>query len=200
MTIDAVGRDEVLPILRRTHFFVVIDPTGSSTVSDESDTAAATEEVAERVRTSVAGVEQMLTGFFHIWSGLVFDSPFADVDSEYRVEDLGGQVRLSLKEGSASLVTLLARDFAITELKATTSELEGTVRPHWSKEQNKFSLISYDATYKGASGAPQELTVKIDTQIVDGFELPAKVAVSMTLPSGAIDFPFNFTNYQVKKL
>jgi hypothetical protein len=93
----------------------------------------------------------------------------------------------------------MAHDFAIEELKATTPEFGGVVHPQFSKDKKQFRLIGYDATVKTGSGAPQQLTVKIDSQRVETFDLPGKVTAAMTLPVGAVEVSFVFTNYQIKK-
>jgi hypothetical protein len=196
---DPVFLDQVLPILKRTQFRVLVGPTGSSTVSHESETAPPTEEVAERVRGSVSGIEQILTGFFHTWSALAFNLPFPDVDSEYQVEDLKGKLNLTYKEATASVATTMTHDFAIDEMKVKTPDLEGAIRPQLSKNKKEFHLIGYDATFKATTGPPQQLTVKIDSQTLEGFELPSKVRAAMTLAVGPVEFPFVLTNCQIKK-
>lgn len=196
---DAVGRDQLLPILRKVHFQVVVGPDGASTVSHQSDLAPPTEDVADRVRRSIAGVEQILTGFLHTWSPLVFTSFFPNIDSEYQLADLGGKFVLNYKEGTASIITSMSHDFAIEELKVTTPELEGTVRPKLSRNKNGFVLVGYDAIYKAASSTPQQLAVKIENRSVEGFDLPGTVDATLSLPNTTA-IHLTFTAYQVKRV
>lgn len=46
---DAVGREQVLPILKKTSFQILVGPDGASSVSHQSEIAPPNEEVAERV-------------------------------------------------------------------------------------------------------------------------------------------------------
>ena len=55
---DPVGRDQVLPILRKTHFELLVGPNGASTVSHQSELAPPNEQVAERVREAIAGTSK----------------------------------------------------------------------------------------------------------------------------------------------
>ena len=197
---DPVGRDQVLPILRKTHFELLVGPNGASTVSHQSELAPPNEDVAERVRKVTGGMEQILTGFLQTWSQFMINpTPLPDADGDYQLEDLGDKYRITSKEVSADAVILLGRDFEIEELRVTTPEFSGTVRPRFVRTKNGFILGSYDATYKTASGTPQELTVRIEYTEVEGLRLPSKVAATMQLPTGAVEFPLAFANYQVKR-
>ena len=76
---DPIGRDQVLPILRKTHFELLVGPDGASTVSHRSELVPPNEDVAERVRKATGGTEQVLTGFLHTWSGfMVKPTPLPD--------------------------------------------------------------------------------------------------------------------------
>jgi len=191
---DAVGRGQVLPILKKTHFQLLVGPEGSSSVSHQTEVAPPNEKVAERVRSSVAGVEQILTGFLQTWSVFVISPPLPSIDSEYELQDLGEKFRLSYREGQADIVTSMSHDFAIDELKATTPEFEGSVRPKLSRNKEGFLLGGWEATYKAASGAPQQLAVKIEYGNVEGFRLPTTVEVVTSL-----DIHLTFADYQVKR-
>ena len=196
---DAVGRDQLLPILRKVHFQVVVGPDGASTVSHQSELAPQTEEVADRVRRSIAGAEQILTGFLQSWSPLVFTSPFPNIDSEYQLADLGDKFVLNYKEGTASVITSMSHDFAIEELKVTTPELEGTVRPKLSRNKKGFVLVGYDGSYKAASGTPLQLAVKIEYRNVEGLDLPGTVDATISLPN-IVNVHLTFLDYQVKRV
>lgn len=169
-------------------------PEGSSSVSHQTEVAPPNEKVAERVRSSVAGVEQILTGFLQTWSVFVISPPLPSIDSEYELQDLGEKFRLSYREGQADIVTSMSHDFAIDELKATTPEFEGSVRPKLSRNKEGFLLGGWEATYKAASGAPQQLAVKIEYGNVEGFRLPTTVEVVTSL-----DIHLTFADYQVKR-
>ena len=199
LKVNAVGRDQLLPILRKVHFQVLVGPDGGSTVSHESELAPPNEEVAERVRRSIAGVEQILTGFLQTWSGFMINSPFPRVDDEYQLEDLDDKLRLSYKEGTGNIVISMTRDFVMDEVSVATPQFEGTVRPKFSRNKRGFVLASYDVVYKAESGNPQQLAVKIEYQNVEGFDLPSTIEATVTSPGGVVDVHLTFTDYRVKK-
>lgn len=197
---DPIGRDQVLPILRKTHFELLVGPDGASTVSHRSELVPPNEDVAERVRKATGGTEQVLTGFLQTWSGfMVKPTPLPDAASDYQFEDLGDKYRLTIKEASADALILMGRDFQIEEMKAATPEFSATIRPKFVRIKNQFILSSYDGVYKAGSGDPQELSVEIEYGDVQGLSLPSKVAATVRLPSGAVAFPLIFTDCQVKK-
>ena len=197
---DPVGRDQVLPILRKTHFELVVGPKGASTVSHQSELAPPNEDVAERVRKAIGGTEQILTGFLQTWSQFMINStPLPDTDGDYQLEDIGDKYRLTAKEGSVDAIILMTRNFEIEELKVTTPEFSGTVRPRLVRIKNQFILASYEGVYSIKSGNPQELSVKIEYGEVEGLSLPSKVIATMQLPTATVEFPFTFANCQVKK-
>ena len=197
---DPVGRDQVLPILRKTHFELLVGPDGASTVSHQSELAPPDEQVAERVRKATGGTEQILTGFLQTWSGfMVKSTPLPDADSDYQFEDLGAKYRVTSKEASIDAVILMGHDFQIEEMKVATPEFSGTVRPRFVRIKHQFVLASYEATYTAGSGNPQGLSVEIEYGDVQGLSLPSKVTATVKLPTGAVAFPLTFANCQVKK-
>jgi len=193
-----IVQDQVLPILRKTHFELLVGPNGASTVSHQSELPPPNEDVARRVRDATTGTEQILTGFMETWSQFMINStPLPDADGAYQLEDLGSKYRITAKQPSAESVILMDRDYEISELKVTTPELAGTIWPTFTRVGNQFILASY--VYRADSGTPQELSVEIEYGDVEGFELPSQVTANMKLPSGAVDFLLTFASCQIKK-
>lgn len=144
-------------------------------------------------------MEQILTGFLHTWATFMVTSPLPEVDSEYQLEDLGDKYRLTYKEGSASVVTSMTHDFAIDEMNVKTPEFEGAVHPTFAREKGRYLLTGYEGTYKSGTGDPQHLSVRIENQAVEGFNLPQTVTALLPTPAGRIEFVLNFTEYHLKK-
>jgi hypothetical protein len=48
--LDATARDQLLPIMKKVEFGVVVGPTGASSISHRSDVAPPNEETAQRMR------------------------------------------------------------------------------------------------------------------------------------------------------
>jgi len=196
---DQVGRDQVLPILRKTHFQLVVGPQGASTVSHQSEIAPPNEQVAERVREAISGMEQLLTGFLQTWSQFMINVPIPDEADGYQSENLGDRYRLAMKAGTTEAAIVLGNDSQIIEVEATTAEFSGTVQPKFTPTTGGLILASYTATVKTQSANAQKLAVKIDYKDVEKLTLPSRVVVILDLPSGAAEFSFDFTNYKIKK-
>ncbi len=195
---DKVGTEQLLPILKGTHFTVLLGPDGASTISHESDIAPPNEEVAGRVRQSVGGMEQLLTGFFQTWSSFMFSSPLPEPDSKYQLEKKGEEYDLSLSEGATQVAVVLDHDLAIKETKVTSPQLNGTLHPQWSASNNGLILSGYEASYNAATGGPSQLSVKIAYQQVEGLSLPSTVDAVVQVAGGSIPIRLVFHDYQVK--
>lgn len=197
---DAVANDQLLPILKKTHFMVVVGPDGASSVSHQSDDAPPSEEVAERIRKTTNGVDQVLTGFLHTWTGFSMAPLFPDIDSDYQVEDTGTEYRVSYKEGETDLVTTIGRDYAIKNIQVTASTMNIAMQPAWKTVKSGFLLTGYDATIKTDSGGLQTLSVAIQYEELEGLNLPNAITAKVTMPDGgAIHIPLAFVDRTAKK-
>ena len=197
---DAVGRDQVLPILRRVHFQVVIGPEGASSVSHQSDLAPPNEQVAGRVRKAIEGMEQTVTGFLQTWSMFMVAPPLPDIDSEYQLEDFGERYRLSYKEESATVVTSMNHEFTIDNIKVKTGEFEGSVNPHFERSHKGLILIGYESISKTTSSdEPQQLSVTIGNQEAEGFTLPSTVKAIVPVNGASVVTLLTFADYKIKK-
>src|SRR5215467_4439775 len=78
------------------------------------------------------GMEQMASGFFDTWNVFVLSRPFPEESSEYQLEAVGLQYKLSYKDGPADVVTTVGRkveNFAISDLRVTTPEFNSSIQP-----------------------------------------------------------------------
>jgi hypothetical protein len=129
------------------------------------------------------GMEQMVAGFFQTWSPYMLTDPFPPTDSDYKLEDLGPKYRVSYKEpGNADVVLVINKDFTVAEMKATTPEFEGIIRPTFEKSPAGFLLTAYEADYQPASVSPTHLHVEINYQEVSKLQLPKKLYVAVGMP------------------
>lgn len=199
MNPDKVGTEQLLPILRSTHFTVLLGPDGASTVSHESDIAPPSEEVARRIRQSVDGMEQLLTGFFHTWSGFMFNSLLPEPDSKYHLEDLGEKYALSFGDSANQIAEVLSHQLAIEEVKVTSPEFDATLRPQWSASSNGLVLTGYEANYKGATSEALKVSVRVEYREVEGLSLPSTVNAEVPFAAGHVSIRLAFLDYQVKK-
>jgi|SRR5579872_685669 hypothetical protein len=196
---DAVGRDQVLPIAKKVSFRVVVGQSGAASVSHQFSEAPPSDEIAGRLGQIANGIEQMVTGFFQTWSQLMINSPLPGANTEYQMEDLQDGYRFTADEGKTHVAVSMNHALVIDSLEAKTPDVEGTVHPRFVNGNNGLVLESYQAVYTTASSDSQELSVKVTYQEVDGLSLPQTITLTMALPQGRLQAPIVFRSCQVKK-
>jgi hypothetical protein len=195
---DASGQDQLLPILKKVRFQVVFTPGGAPLVS-HSDVTPPNEQVATQLQKTITNLQQVITGFLNEWSLFAVAPPLPEIDGDYQLQDSGGLYHLAYKHGSGDVSTTMNRDFAIEELNFSSAKTNGSMLPILTKEKGGFVLTGYNATYLGADNSSLQMSVTIENQDVEGFELPAKVTAAVPVSMGKVTFPLTFTEYQVKK-
>lgn len=136
-------------------------------------------ELADNFQHIYHGIEQMVSGFFDTWKGFVMVPFLPETSVDFNIQKKGAQYRLTYSEGDTAVVTLLDPNLVITSTHITSSEFDSTIKPQFTKVDGGLLLSGYDGTYVGRSPASKAvIRVRIDSQVVDGFQLPHKVAVS----------------------
>jgi hypothetical protein len=178
--LDAATVDRAVELLNKIHFSVSLEAGGEAKVT-HNEVSAENAEVAKGLSQIYSGMEQMTTGFFQTWSAFSMSPALPEIDGEYQLDKTATEYRLSYKDGTADIVTLLNRDFAMSSLHTTTSEFDSTITPQFKKTAKGLLMTGYEATYKGKSEADAtELQVAIDYQAVDQLQLPQKLDLKGT--------------------
>jgi hypothetical protein len=129
----------------------------------------------------------------------MLNSPFPEIGVEYQLDDLGSQWRLSYKDGSGDVVTLMSKELVIIEVKVTTPDFVSSVRPEFKRTRDGFVLKGYAADYKPTSGpGVVKLDVKIDHQPVNALYLPVSLIADSVLDGAPTHIELGFSEYQVK--
>ena len=142
----------------------------------------------------------MTSGFFDTWKLFMLDTPFPEVTSDYQLEALGRQFRLTYKDGGADVVTTMGRDFSITNLRVKTTDSDSSIQPTFTRTPKGLVLHGYDATYQ--SQKPEEATqlkVLIDYQEVQGFQMLEKLNLSGTYGAAAFAVELVFSDCHISK-
>ena len=200
MVANPSAAQESLRLLNGLHFPIRLDPKGNVKVNHIADFAPPNERVAEGFQRIYGGMEQAVSGFFESWNLFMLNSPFPEVDGEYQLEDLGGQYRLYYKEGAADVVTTMTGDFAITEIKVSTTEFKSSIKPHFISTQKGYVLTGYEANYQPVTGpGATRLSVQLDYQEVNGLQLPRKLHLDGVYEGrNPFEMELLFSKYQVK--
>jgi hypothetical protein len=196
---DPPSAQTALKLLNGLHFVVTLDPNGQVKLTHTADQAAPNAKAAEGFKDIFDGMDQAMSGFFDTWSPFMLSSPFPAVESDYLLEDLGDGYRLSYKDGDASVVTSVTRDFGITEVLVSSARFKSSLKPQFTKTGQGFVLSGYEALYTGTSEATAvHLHVKINNQDVNGLQLPQKLNLDGVYNGSSFAMELVFTDYNVK--
>jgi hypothetical protein len=197
--LDALGRDQLLPVLKKTYFQVAFTPGAAPAISPHSEVTPQNVEVASRLQKTTNDLQQVIIGFLNEWSLFAITPPLPEIDGDYQLQDSGGRYHLAFKHGSGDVATTMSHDFAIEELNFNSAKVNGSILPILAREKSGFVFVGYNATYLGADNDSLQSFVTIENQAVDGLELPAKVKATFPSATGKLTVPLTFTDYQVKK-
>ena len=124
--------------------------------------------------------------------------PFPAVNSDYQLEDLGVQYRISYKDGPADVVTTMGKNMIITEVKVNSKDFISSVRPRLTRTAKGFVLSGYTADYKPTSGpGAVKLELKIVNEPVNGLQLPTNLVLDSVLDGAPTHMELAFSDHQV---
>ena len=196
---DPAAADTAIKTLSELQFNASLGADGRVKLT-HNELSGQSEEMNKALRQIYGGMEQMASGFFDTWTLFMLDHPFPEVTSEYQLEAPPREYRLSYKDGPASVVATMGRDFAITNLKVSSPQFESTIQPKFTKDPKGFLFTAYDASYKGSSpDDATQLTVLIGYQEVSGLQLVKQLNLSGTYGGNPFAVELAFSNCKVTK-
>lgn len=197
---DPQGAENGLRMLNGLHFHMLLDQAGKVTMTHKSDAEPPNERARQAYEQIYSGMDQAVDGLFQTWGLFMLTSPFPEVESEYRLEDLGSQYRLSYEDGTAHVITMMGKDLQITMITVTSPGFSSVVRPRLSATPAGFVMVGYVADYTPAAGkGAVQLDVTIENGNPSGYVLPSRVAVHSVLDEVPTDMALDFSAYQVRK-
>jgi hypothetical protein len=193
------GATNAIKTLNQLHFTTSLSADDSVKVT-HNDLAGQSPEMMSALKQIYGGMEQMASGFFDTWKLFMLAAPFPEVSSQYRLESVGAQYKLSYKEGTADIVTTMGHDFAISNMTVVTPDFNSAIQPIFTRTPKGLRLASYEATYQ--SQKPEEAThlkVAVDYQDVDGLSLLQKLTLSGTYGGSPFAIELGFSGCQVTR-
>lgn len=196
---DPAQLQAALKLLNGLHFTMLQDKDGKVTITHHADTEPPNEQARKGFEDIYSGIDQAVSGFFATWSLFMLSPPFPAVASEYQLEDLGSQYRVSYKEGSSDIVTVMGKDLIVREIKVTAPEFISIIRPHVAQTAKGFVLTGYVGDYTPKSGpGVVHLDIKIDHTPVNGMQLPLNLIADTTLDGAPTHIELAFSQHEVK--
>lgn len=167
-----------LKIFRQIHFELTALSLGIINIK-HSYSGEEHPELAENFNHIYHGIEQMTSGFFDTWKGFVMVPFLPEASADFNIEKKGTQYRLSYREGDTEVLTRLDQNLVIKSTHIVNSEFDSTIEPQFTRVDGGLLLSGYDGIYVGGEPSTKAVIhVRIDNQLVDGFQLPGRIAVS----------------------
>lgn len=201
LSADPANAENAVNMLNGIHFQLTLGPDGAVKVTHRADIAPPNEKAAEGFKQIFGGMEQSMSGFFDTWSPFMLTSPFPEVGSEYRLDEIDDQYRLSYKEGTADVVTTMSKkDLVISEIAVDSPEFKSVIKPQFTRNEQGLVLSGYQANYQGVTdGTKVLLNVQIENQSVNGLQLPRKLNLSGSYHATPFEMELVFSDYQLQK-
>jgi hypothetical protein len=196
---DPAGAQAGLKLLNGLHFSMLLDRNDKVTVTHHTDTEPSNEQQRKGFQDIYSGMDQAINGFFTTWELFMLNSPFPAADSNYTLENLGTQYRLSYKDGAADVVTMMDNNLIITNIKVNSKDFISSVRPQFVQTAKGLILKGYDADYKPTSGpGVVKLSLKIEHEPVSGLQLPVKLVLDSVMDDAPTHMELAFSEHEVK--
>jgi len=196
---DPAGAQAGLKLLNGLHFSMLLDRNDKVTVTHHTDIDPTSEQQRKGFEDIYSGMDQAINGFFTTWELFMLNSPLPAADSDYTLENLGTQYRLSYKDGAADVVTMMGKNLIITDIKVNSKDFISSVRPQFVHTAKGFVLTGYDADYKPTSGpGVVKLSLKIEHAPVSGLQLPVNLVLDSVMDDAPTHMELAFSEHEVK--
>ncbi len=200
---DAADADLRAKIFAKTRFdLVVLLRTGEVTLTHSYDGEVPASQTVNQVYD---GMDKVTRAFFSLWRNFmvvsVFPVPFSQGGRPYVLEKVQSQYYLSYAdEHSSALLITMDQDMLMSRVKINNRNFREVVSPRFEKAGGKLVLIGFDDIDQ-ATGQDMkvDLHVKIDNQMVDGFQLPRQFGAQGSVNGQAFEMAMTFTDCHVTK-
>lgn len=196
---DPTGTATAIKTLSQLQFSAKLGEDGKTKLT-HNELAGQNEDMNKALSQIYGGMEQMTSGFFETWSLFMLEHPFPELESEYKLEAAGPEYRLTYNDGTASVVTTMDRNFAISDLKVKTSDFVSTIQPKFTRIPKGFLFTSYAASYHSNSPTDEtQLAVQIAYQEVSGMQVIKQLNLSGSYGSSPFAVELAFSGCKVTK-
>ena len=158
-----------LKLLNRVRFWVSVSETGKAKLRHQVDRYPQSPRDMDDLQKAIGGVEETVDGFWRTASVFLFTSALPKPETAYQLSEQDSSYLLSYRDGGYDIVTTLAKDYAISEVKVSSATLSSSLKPRFTKTEAGFLLTAYDADYKQGAAAPAHVSVQITYQDVEAF-------------------------------
>ena len=188
-----------LKLLNGVRFWVSVSETGKAKLTHQVDHYPQSPRDMDNLQKAIGGAEETVDGFWRTASVFLFTSALPKPETAYQLSEQDGTYLLSYRDGGFDIVTTLAKDYAISEVKVTSATLSSSLKPKFTKTNAGFLLTAYDADYKQGDADPAHVSVQITYQDVESFQLPSDLVVQTTSEGAKHYMLLHFADCQIKR-
>lgn len=186
-------------LLNGIHFWVSVSETGRVRLTHQVDAQPTSPSQLDDFQKAISGTEEMIDGFWKSAAAFLLTSALPKPGSSYRLSDQDGSYLLSYREGNYDILTTLAKDYSITEIKVTTPTLNSLLKPKFAKTDSGLLLTAYDADYEVDHAGASHVSAEIQYQDVDGLRLPSDLTMRTSTGDKNREMRVHLADYQVKR-
>lgn len=188
-----------LKLLNGIHFWVSVNETGKIKLTHQVDANPTSPSQLDDFQKAISGTEEMIDGFWKSAAAFLLTSALPKAGSSYRLSYQDGGYLLSYREGDYDILTTLAKDYSIAEIRVTAPTLNSLLKPKFAKTDSGYLLTAYDADYEVNHAGASHVSAKIQYQEVDGLHLPSDLTMRVSAGEKNHEMRVHLADYQVKR-
>lgn len=191
----ANGEDPRLALLMPVQYSVAVDNQSDPKITPIMTTGGTPDSSVEGV---VAGAQRTVLGFFQSWDSMVLSSLFSPTEEQsYTFSEQPAGYKFAETIGELNVELSLTKDFVLTSTKSTAPGVIILIYPKYTKiDKGLLLMTGMDDDINNGS---QKVSVQIQYQTLEGFQLPSKVSYQVTFSGQTVPLDLNFTKYQLTK-
>ncbi|MDR3762674.1 MAG: hypothetical protein P4M01_01120 [Acidobacteriota bacterium] len=194
---NAYMMQDLKPALKQTHFEITVGATGASSVTHQLGELPRSAEVADRLRSTADGMDDVVNGALQSWAGLAARILLPDADDDsYDVALSEGKYVLRHHETNSNLRLVVDSAGRLEQLEESNSRATITLHPHWDETAEGLILAGYEASLKVGDETVQKMRVGYVYVELHGMRLPQLITLWIDTPEGVLSGPIAFGKYK----
>lgn len=187
--------DPRLPMLSPVQYSVAVDNQGDPQIAPIRPAGGTPDSSVDGM---VAGAQRAILGFFQSWDSMVLSSLFSPSEEDsYTLSDLPAGYKLSEIAGEQHIEISVTKDYLFTLMHVTAPGVVISIIPKFTKTDKGLLLMTaFDDDINNGS---QKVSVQIQYQTIEGFQLPSKVSYVVSFSGQTVPMDLYFTKYQLGK-
>ena len=189
---------EGLKLLNAQHYYLKLNVDDQVELTHKSDFVPP-KEVEKDLKDLFTGMQEMTSGFFAIWSAFALRNPFPEPASKCEVLSSASGYEVLCDEPSSKIVTLLTKDFSITEIRAKVLNTTIVIRPVFNKTPQGFILAAYDSDADMPDGSKVKSHVEVVYDAQAAYRLPSRIKLDGNMRGQKAKIDLILDGYQITK-